>query len=69
SKKSVKSRQSTSSTVTKTGSATSSASSVPTESGVATSENTPLKEKPVKTGKKLRKTSTNRKEDRLLTSS
>jgi hypothetical protein len=42
---------------------------VPTESGVATSENTPLKEKPVKTGKKLRKTSTNRKEDRLLTSS
>jgi peptidoglycan/xylan/chitin deacetylase (PgdA/CDA1 family)/flagellar hook-basal body complex protein FliE len=57
SKKSVKSRQSTSPTVTKTGTATSFSSSLPTENSNTISENTPLNEKPVKTRKKLAKTS------------
>jgi peptidoglycan/xylan/chitin deacetylase (PgdA/CDA1 family) len=69
SRKPEKSRQTTSSTVTKTGTAASSSSSLPTESGPTISENTPLKEKPVKTRKKLTKTSRNRKEDSLSTSS
>jgi phage repressor protein C with HTH and peptisase S24 domain len=67
--KPVKPRQSTSSTVTKTGTARTSSSSLPTEGDTTISENTPLKEIPVKTRKKSAKTASNRKEGRLLTSS
>jgi peptidoglycan/xylan/chitin deacetylase (PgdA/CDA1 family) len=69
SRKSVKTRQSTSSTVTKTGTARTASSSLPTEGDTTISENTPLKEMPIKTRKKSTKTSSNRKEGHLLTSS
>jgi hypothetical protein len=66
-KKSVKTRQSTSSSVARTDTATSSSPSLPAEGGATISENAPGK-KPEKKLKKSTKTSTNRKEHRLLTS-